>query len=244
MAKTISDLRANTRTFLDEATHADFTNTEIDYFINYWYHFVVSKIIEVYEEFYFTVTPRPYSTVEDQQEYTIATTFLKIERVEINYKPSDANNSPLRASPIKIDELPLNKGNTNLGGGGIFNSGYYLIGSQATQTIGFVPIPDETGTDNISVWGIEAPSDLSDSNTSVSIPYPDLFAFIIAKGAAGSLLKKGQQEVVAGDDLIKEANFDILNMQTFLKERQSDGPQMIHDSAYEDINVASYSQGV
>lgn len=243
MSKLLSDVRTNTRTFLDEAQQTDFTNTEVDYAINYGYHHLVSKIVEVYEEYYLTVAPTQYSTVKDQQEYAISSNFIKIERVEINYKPSDSNSQALRAMPIKLDDLPLNVGNTNLSGGGVFNAGYYLIGSQSVQEVGFVPIPTEAGTNNISIWGIQAPSDLSAAGDSVIIPYPDLFAFIIAKLAAAYLLKKGQQAVNFANDLLTEANLDILNMQTFLKERQADGPQMITETAYDDINVASYLTG-
>ena len=67
-----------------------------------------------------------------------------------------------------------------------------------------------------------------------------MFAQIISKLAAGSLLKKGQQAVQAADDLLVEANGDILNMMTFLSERQSDGPNVIQESAYDDVQLGSY----
>lgn len=240
MSKTLSDIQVNVRTFLDESQQTDFTNAEVLYAINYGYHYVVSKVVEIYEEFYVTTTPKTYSTVVNQQQYTLDTTLLKIERVEVNYSPSDPNSQPQRAMALKMDELPLGISNSYLGGSPLFNTGYYILGSQSVQKIGLVPIPQNAGTNNIYVWGIEAPSDLSASTDPILIPYPDLFSQIIAKYAAGQLLKKGQQAVQAGDDLISEANADILNMQTFIKERQSDGPQMIEEVAYEDVNVASY----
>lgn len=196
--------------------------------------------MEIYEEFYFTTTPYQYSTIDDQQEYTISSTLLKVERVEVNLNPTDPNSQAQRATAIKLDELPLNKGNNLLNGSAFFNVGYYLVGAQSAQKIGFVPVPQVTSTNNISVWGIEAPTDLVDSTDPVLIPYPDNFAQIIAKIAAANLLKKGQQEVSAADDLLNEANVDILNMQTFIKERQADGPQMIEEAAWDDINTASY----
>ena len=239
MAKTIANLRVGVRMYLDESQAVDFTDIEVDREINYAYHDLITKVMEVYEEFYNTVTPKNYSTVANQQEYTLDTTLLKIERVEINYQPTDPNSQALRATAIKMNELPLNLSNPNVGGGGLFNAGYYVNGKQSSQKIGFVPIPTTSGTNNITVWGTEAPSDLSDANTSVDIPYPDRFAKLIEQKAAAELLKKGQQEVAAANDLIREYQIGVLDMQTFLKERQADGPQMITEVAYDDVDVST-----
>lgn len=240
MAKTLNDLISNCRTILDEAQPADWTAAEVLYWINFAYQQLASKVMEVYEEFYFTTTPYTYSTIANQQEYTIASTLLKIERVEINLDPSNANSQAQRATAIKLEELPLNKNNNLLNGSTFFNVGYYFIGNQSAQKIGFVPVPQNAGTNNISVWGIEAPVDLVNTTDSVIIPFVDNFAQIIVKLAAANLLKKGQQEVQAADDLLKEAADDILNYQTFIKERQSDGPMMITEAAWDDINVGAY----
>ena len=239
MAKTLSDVITNSRIYLDESNAADFTAAEVLSQINYSYHYVVSKVVEIYEEFYLTTTPRTYSTTENQQEYTLDTTLLKIERVEINMLPNTTGSVAQRAFAIKMNELPLRVGNSLVTAGTTSTIGYYIIGSQSVQRIGFVPIPTQTGTNNISVWGIEAPADLSSNSDSVLIPYPDLFAEIISKLAAGRLLKKGQQAVKFANDLIADAERDILNMQYFLKSRQSDGPEMIQEGAWEDVNVGS-----
>lgn len=239
-SKTTADLIANTRTLLDEAQPEDFTADEVLYQVNYAYHFVVSKVIEIYEEFYLTTTPKMYSTVANQQQYTLDTTLLKFERVEINYDPTVNGSVAQRATALKLEELPLSINNTLVDGSSLFNAGYFIIGSQGVQKIGFVPIPQITATNNISVWGIEAPSDLVNDTDPVLIPYPDNFAQIISKVAAANLLKKGQQEVQAAGDLLNEANVDILNMQTFISERQSDSANMISELAYDDINLGSY----
>lgn len=241
MSKTLSDLTANVRTYLDEAQPANWTQAEVTYQINYAYQYVASKVMEIYEEFYFTTTPYTYSSVANQQEYTIASTLLKVERVEINLDPSNANNQPQRATAIRMEELPLNLNNNLLNGSSFFNIGYYFIGNQGTQKIGFVPVPPNSGTLNISVWGIEAPADLSEDTDPVIMPYVDNFAQIIVKLAAANLLKKGQQEVAGANDLESEAARDILNYQTFIKERQSDGPLMIDEAAWDDIQLGNYT---
>lgn len=240
MAKTTSDLIANIRTYLDEAQPANWTSTEVLTAANFAYQYLASKVMEVYEEFYLTTTPYTYSSVANQQQYTVASTLLKIERVEINLNPSAPDSQAQRATSIKMDELPLNLNNNLLNGSSFFNIGYYFIGNQPTQQIGFVPVPPNGGTNNISVWGIDAPVDLVDNSDVVNIPYADNFAQIICKIAAGNLLKKGGQEVAAGDDLLNQSNIDILNYQTFIKERSADGPMMIEEAAWDDIQLGNY----
>lgn len=240
MAKTLADLVSGVRTYLDEPQPIDFTEDQVLAAINYRYHYVVSKVVEVYQEFYLTTTPRRYSTVADIQEYAIDENFLKIERVEINFDVSNQNNNASRAVAIKMDQIPTNLSNSILNGSATVYAGYYIIGAQNVQKIGFIPVPPNDGVDAIAVWGILAPSDLAATTDPVLIPYPDLFAQIIIKLAAGDLLKKGQQAVPAADDLIAEATADILNMQTFISERQSDGAWMIEESAYEDVNLGTY----
>lgn len=240
MSKTNADAIALTRTFLDEAQPEDFTAQEVQYAVNNAYQWLISKVVEVYQEFYLTTTPTNISTVEDQQEYSLGTTFLKIERVEIDYDPTAPNSNPQRALAIKMDDILLNLDNAAFGGSSLYNAAYYVIGAQDVQKIGFIPIPNVTATNNVQVWGIEAPADLSATSDSIRIPYVDNFWQIIGKYAAGQLLKKGQQAINAANDLLNEANVDILNMQTFISERQSDGPNMIGTSQYDDINVGDY----
>lgn len=240
MAVLFSDLTAQTRTYLDEAQPEDFTQDEVAYQINYAYQYLVSKVMEIYEEFYFTTTPYTYSTIAFQQQYAVANTLLKIERVEVNLDPTNPNSQAQRATSIKMDEVPLAINNSLLNGSSLFNVGYYFIGNQSAQQIGFLPVPQVTAMDNISVWGIESPAKLVNDTDPIALPFVDNFAQIIAKLAAAHLLKKGQQEVNAANDLLNEANVDILNMQTFIRERQSDGVLMIEEAAYDDINLGSY----
>lgn len=239
MAKTLANLRTGVRVYLDESAQADFTDNEILRSINYAYHDVVGSAIEIYEDFYFTTTPTSLSTIANTQQYAISGNFLKLRRVEINYRPDVTTTTPVRAIALNIDELPLYLANTSLGGSGTFNAGYYFLGAQSTQQIGFVPIPQVAGTNNINVWGIQAPSDLVDDTDTVNIPYADRFAFLIETKAAAILLKKGQQEIAAAVDLEKDYMQGILQMKTFLKERQSDGVNMIEDTQLDDIQFDS-----
>lgn len=236
MSKTLANLRTGVRVYLDEAAQTDWLDTEVDRAINYAYQEIAGKVMEIYEEFYNQVTQHQYSTLVGIQEYTIDANILKVERVEINYNPSNTNVFPIRAQAIKMAELPQNLGNTSIGGTGLFNAGYYLYGSQHQQKLGFVPIPQIAATNNITVWSIDAPSDLSAPTDAVLIPYPDRFGALIEMGAAAVLLRKGQQEEATAKEYLSNYKLGIVEMQAFLKERQSDGPWMIEDADHEDIN--------
>lgn len=235
MSKTLANLRVGVRVYLDEAQQTDFLDTEVDREINYAYQDVVGSVMEVYEDFYNTVTPKTYSTVANQQEYTLDTTLLKIRRVEVNFKPSDSNSVAARCIPFDIDEVPSRLGDSSTGGSGLYNAGYYINGKQSNQKLGLLPVPTEAGVNAISVWGLEAPADMSSSSDTADIPYPDRFGKLIELKAAAELLRKGQQEVQAAADL--EARYDrgLLEMKTFIKERKADGVDMIEDVLMEDI---------
>lgn len=235
MAKTLANLRVGVRVYLDEANQADFLDTEVDRSINYSYQDLISEVMEVYEQYYLTTTPIAIATIADQQEYSLDSTVIKVNRVEINYKPSDSNSKPMRAKALTLEELPRYLADPDVGGSALFNSGYYVIGKQSAQKIGFVPIPTETASGAVNVWGIVAPSDMSSSSDNVDIPYADRFSHLIELKAASDLLRKGQQEEGVAKQYLMEYLGGTTRMKTFLKERLSDGAQVIVDVMMEDI---------
>jgi len=235
MSKTLANLQTGVRVYLDEANAADFLDSEVTRSINYGYHDVVANVIDVYEDFYNVTSPIQLSTVVNQQEYSIGNSgLIKIRRVEINYNPSDANSTALRATAIKSDEMPLRLASNALGGTGLFSAGYYVNGQVSSQIIGFTPIPQNAGTNNISIWGIVVPSDLSATTDTITIPYPDQYGYLVELRAAAILLRKGQQSENYAAKYMEEYREGILEMKNFLKERQSDGVWLIADAQYED----------
>lgn len=241
MAKTLANLNTKTRTYLDESTQADWLDTEVKIANNSAFQDLAGKVMEVYENYYETVTPYTYAVVADQQEYTISSSLIKVTRVEINYGPQTTGSTATRAIPIKSDELPLNL--TYSGTlGSTFNAGYYLHGDIGNQKIGFVPIPTEADTtgESISVWGNALPADLSSDSDNVNIPWADRFYYLICLRAAGELLRKGQQEEATAARYMAEYQAGVREMQTFLVERISDGVRMIGDALHEDIDFESY----
>ena len=94
MAKVLSQLQTGVRVYLDESAQQDFLDSEVIRSINYAYHDVAKSVMEVYQLYYETVTPFTYTVIANQQEYVIDPSLIKITRVEINYKPTDANSTP------------------------------------------------------------------------------------------------------------------------------------------------------
>lgn len=240
MAKNLGNLQGGTRQYLDEASQLDFLDTEVNREINHSYHYTIQKVIEVYDDWYddVSVNPFSYAIVAAQQEYTIDSTIIKPTRVEIDYNANGSSSKTARAIPIKKDEIRGNLANTSTGGS-LFSPGYYVRGNIGAQKIGFIPIPqtaDKPGNKSIFVWGVTLPVDLVLTTDNVNIPWADNFSQIIEKRAAGVLLRKGQQESAEGARLIAEAELDLVNMQTFLKDRQSDNGQYIEDSIIENID--------
>ncbi|MDD5407020.1 MAG: hypothetical protein PHE73_08800 [Sulfurovaceae bacterium] len=244
MAKTLTNLRTGVRVYLDEASQADFLDSEVDRSINYAYHNLISRIVTIYENFYETPNSGvfSYATVANQQEYVIDPTLVKVTRVEINYNPGSSSSISLRAIPIKTDEAQLNLSNSAYSGSS-FNSGYYLRGSLSNQVIGFIPIPtvsDIGNTKSISVWGIVLPTDLVNGTDAVNIPYVDNFSHLIELKAASILLSKGQQEEVTASKYVQEYEFGVKMMMEFLHARQADGVWMIQDVEAENLDFGMF----
>lgn len=236
MAKQLSDLETEVRVYLDEATQADWLDSEVDTAINRAYHDVVSFVMEVYESFYETTSPFTYAIVANQQEYTIDPSLIKVTRVEINYNPTVSGSQSSRALSVSMDEIRRNLANTNSTGSS-FSTGYYLHGSLGSQKIGFIPIPTSADTmgKSISVWGIALPSDLT-GGSDVNIPYADRFSYLVSLRAAAQLLRKGQQEEAAASRYLSEYRQGVQDLMTFIKRRQSDGAMMISDDILDDID--------
>lgn len=237
MSKIFGNLNTKTRVYLDEATQADFLDTEVKVANNAAFQDLAGKVMEVYENYYETINPFKYAVLANQQEYTIDPTLIKVTRVEINYSPTDPNSVALRAIPVKSDELRLNLANTNTSGS-FFNAGYYLHGDIGNQKIGFIPIPTKADTtgQSISVWGVALPPDMVNDSDNVNIPWADRFFYLICLRAAGELLRKGQQEEATAARYLAEYQAGVKEMQTFLRERQSDDVVMIEDSVLDDID--------
>ena len=245
MAKTIGNLRSVTRTTLDESAADDWTAAEVDFEINIAYHEVIAAVMDIFEQYY--VIKASFNSVANQQEYgtadSVPTDIQKLERVEINYDPGTSGSVASRALPVEMEEITTNLASTVIGSTITGSAAYYLYGQGTGSSgikIGFIPIPDETGTNAISIWYVQAQSDLSDSNTSVNIPYADNYFKIICKRAAARLLRKGQQEEAVAAKYLEESDVDLSKMKQQLEDRVSDGSKRVVDTVHQDVDFSSF----
>lgn len=229
MAKVIADLRGQVRTYLDESSAADWTTAEVDREINVCYHTVYGAVVEVFEDYYLTTTTM--NVVVNQQEYgssdSFPSDFFKMRRVEINYNVPDSSSKPYRALPVIMDEVRRDLGNTVIATSVSRNAAYYLYGTGTSAKIGFIPIPTIAGSAGIKLWYVKVLTDLSGSNTTVDIPYPDRFSWIISLGAAANLLRKGQQEETAAARYRQEFEVEIEKMKQALEDRVAEESKTI-----------------
>jgi len=244
MAKTFTTLQSMTRTYLDEATEADFDDTEIKRELNEGYHKTITAVISVWEDYY--LTTHQFNTVEDQQEYDVSTDSVpsdiyKIRRVEINYDVDNSNSQASRALPIKIDEVRNDLGNTNVGSSVVRNPAYYTYGFGSNFKIGFIPIPSESGTNAVKIWYIAEQADLSASGDAVNIPYSDRYAPIIALYAAGKMLRKGQQDEVASKNYMTEFEIGLEKMKEEIIDRMAEDSKGIIDTIGEVTDFSDFT---
>lgn len=248
MAKNLSYLRSQTRTYLDEATQADWKDTEVDREINNGYQEVVTAAMDAYEEFYIqTVT---FNTVANQQEYGSADglpdEMFKIRRVEVNFSPDTENSTKVKCNPIVIDQVRTNLENTSNAVTSFNAPVYYFIGGGSSDyKIGLIPVPTSSGSGSVNdpnakIWYVELVDDLALSTDIVKIPYADRYAKLIARYAASVLLNKGQQEDASAASYMVMFERGLLKMQQQLEDRVSDDVKTVVDTAGEDVDFSSY----
>jgi len=239
MAKTLSDIRSIVRSYLDEASAADWTNAELNTLINQRYHRVYTNIVNVYEDYYQTNTT--FNSVANQQEYGSAhsapTDVYKVKRVELNFDVSNANSAPTRCMPIKdTDAVARDLGQANVGARISVGAGYYTYGHGSNWKIGFIPIPDNSGTNAIRVWYVKQISDLSSDSSDVDIPYADRYYHVIAEGVVGDALRFGQQDSEEADKFDAKFDRNLVLMQQELEDKIAEGSKTVTDTSGESID--------
>lgn len=241
MAKTLSNARSLTRSFLDEAIAADWSNAELDTLINTKYHEVRTMVVTTYEDYYLTTTT--FNTVANQEEYGSShgapTDVHKIRRVEVNYDTSASSGAPTRCLPLhNIDAVRRDLGYTNAGIGLKVhgNAFYYTYGFRSNFTIGFIPIPDRAGTNAIRIWYVTEAADLSSDSSDINIPYADKNYIYIVYGAVADALRFGQQATSEADRFegLYKAGMD--KMQEELEDKISEETKTVLDVVGMDVN--------
>ncbi len=225
MAVQLSTIRAAVRSILDETSQADWLDTDLTRVINQRYHRVYTAVVAIFEDY--KISTDLINTVASQQEYTSAdglnTDIFKIRRVEINYDITNTNSIFQRAYPLnEIDRVRVRLGETNLS---LRGPSYYYIGG----TLGFLPIPDKTGTSAIKYWYVPTLADLSSDSSTIDLPYPERYYHLIVEGAASDALRFGQQESAEADKLDAKFVAGVILMQEELEDKVAEETKSVMD---------------
>jgi hypothetical protein len=219
MAKTLSQIRTHVRTYLDEVSQADWTDTQIDREINFAYMEMYAAVIETYEDYY--RTKQSANVVANQQEYALPTNFYKMRRAEIKYASTDSERR--KVTPYNFDQNRRQLDSTNYGSTGI------PLADLSGNFIRFLPVPTEDVTEGILITYIRQATELEETSDTIDIPFPDRYAKYIAIGAAGELLRKGQQEETVASRYDDKFAIGLEKMKQELENRYADGNKMILD---------------
>lgn len=219
MAKSLSDLRQHSRTYLDEIVEADWTDTQVDREINYAYMEVYTAVVETYEDYYRKV--QTTDVEEDQQEYELPDDFFKLKRLEITYT---TGGEARKATPYDWMQTvrPVNDANV----GSTAQPRYDISG----RFIRLMPIPTEDVDEGIRLTFIKQVVELSEDTDEIDIPFPDRYGRLIPLGACAQLLRKGQQEESIAARYSQDFQIGIEKMKQELEDRYLDGVKSILDT--------------
>lgn len=212
---TLAQIITNIRNLTDETDETQLTDAVITVFVNRRYKDMVGRITNVFEDFFGT-TDQTLDTVADQAEYSLPSGVRKIKRVEISY---DGDNYKL-ARPFDLNHKQTTESDTTSAHTQT-DPFYYLFG----DSIGFDPIPDAAGTNNIKIWYIAQPSDLSGSATpEIPTEYHDLLVY-----GASADVKKRDDNWAAAVNYENDYEKGIAQMINEIVDRQIQEPRSVTD---------------
>ena len=233
--KTRLTVRKFVRSYLDEASEADWSDEEINIAINTYYHNVRTVAIAAYEDYY--MQTNTFNSVANQEEYGeldgVPLDIFKMRRVELNYDVSQTNGAPTRCMPIhNIDAVRRDLAYANAGIGlKVFsNAFYYSYGFGPNFKIGFSPVPNNNGVNAIKIWYIREAPDIDDDDTIFDIPYVDKNWILIAYGAVAELLRFGSQDPEDADRFDQRYQIGVTKMQEELEDREAEDAKSVLDT--------------
>jgi hypothetical protein len=218
MSKILSELRTHTRVYLDETSEADWLDSQLDRAINYAYMELFASVIETYEDYYTTETTTPL--VAGQRKYSLPDRFYKIRRLEVKYSAEDTYR---KAHPYNMDVQRRGLGDTTSGTTNYPQ--YFLTGN----FLNLNPIPSESVDAGGYMLFIKQPPELALEDDAINIPFEDRYAGLIPLGAAGELLRKGQQEETVASKYLDDFRVGLEKMKQELEDRTADESKSIID---------------
>lgn len=193
--------------------------------VNDAYMQMIDEIIKVNPDFF--TKAQTANTVANQQEYELPSDFEKALMVNIQI-----DNEWKRVLPMpNINFIPTHaKGTSSNQDFSWADPYYYIIG----DNIGFMPIPDESGTNNIKLWYVYTPSELDDDTDTPAIP--SRYHHIIKYGAYANYLDQ-DDEYVAAERMRMRFDSLVLRMIENIMDRQVDEPKSVEITQNRDLYI-------
>jgi hypothetical protein len=142
-------------------TDSSWTTGEWTSFLNRAYEDILDKLVRMGS--WFPVKNQTISWVSGTKEYTLTTEYKRIRLVERGHEDGAVESEQIPLGPIPF----VDRHYTTLVG---IPAQYYLIGP---ATIGMVPTPSETKTDNVKIWGVPRITELIDNTDAVTFTDAD-----------------------------------------------------------------------
>lgn len=192
--------------------------------VNDAYMQMVDEIVKTNPDFF--AKSATASTISGQQEYALPDDFEKALMVNIQI-----DGTWKRAVPLQnINQIPTVADTTSGQGFSWANPRFYIVDG----TIGFMPIPDENGTDNIKMWYVYTPDELS---ADADVPaIPSKYHHILKYAAYANYLDQDDEHAAAERMRIR---FDglVQRMIESLVDRQIDEPKTVEITQNHDLYI-------
>lgn len=193
---------------------------------------IIDEIIKVNPD-YFTKGSTS-STINGQQEYSLPSDFEKMVMVNLQIDGTWKRVMPMGNADIRF--IPRNADTSSNQGFSTAEPQYYIYGN---STIGFMPIPDETTSNNIKIWYQYTPSLLTADSSTPDIP--DRYHHIIKFGAYANYLDQ-DDEHVAAERMRQRFDEKIRKMIENMMDRQVDEVKSVEIVQNRDMYVDDVAQ--
>jgi hypothetical protein len=218
---TLADLIARCRTYIDEATQANFTNTEIIYALNDAQQDVATEITQVNEHYFANVVPTLITPITNPitQLYAVNSDFFKMIRLEIQ---TTGEMVPF----IDINEKSID----NIAIPPLVNTAGYGAGMQAYMlgnSIGFTPPPTDPGM-VFQYWYDPFVPDMT-ATTDVSI-LPRNFVDLLPELACVDMFIKDEDTIA---DIQNKFNRRIDQVKRTARQRQTQNPKYVRRTGFD-----------
>lgn len=166
------------------------------------------------------------TSITDQQEYELPSDFEKALMVNIQIDGTWKRVTPL----LNINQVPAHADTSSGQGFSWGNPRFYIVGGY----IGFMPIPDETTSNNIKLWYVYTPEEMDADEDTPAIPAK--YHHIIKYGAYANYLDQDDEHAAAERMRIR---FDALTQRMVenLVDRQLDEPRTVEITQNRDLYI-------